>query len=196
MGGPLNNRNAETHGIHSWLIIGKLPKGASYVRRVINRMKTELQAAVVEVKGELTVPDAALCQSAARHEGVVLLATRWLRERGNDMSDSDRLAYMRQISTGTDARDRAVKALGLRRSERAGFLPAAWSDDEPDDPADAQHAAGGPPAASDDSAAAGPPPDATGGEQGTQAADPGDDQAGDQQTDRTGMDLAETEFVE
>ena len=188
MGGPLNNRNAETHGIHSWLIIGKLPKGASYVRRVINRMKTELQAAVVEVKGELTVPDAALCQSAARHEGVVLLATRWLRERGNDMSDSDRLAYMRQISTGTDNRDRAIKALGLRQSKQTGFLSAAWSDDDPDDPADAQHAAGGPPAAPGDSAAADTPPDATASRTRTQAADQQDGQAG--------IAISETDRVE
>lgn len=113
MAGQIGNRNATTHGMRGFLAIGTLPKGAAYIRRCIGALRAACEERVLAVKGELSLVDAATCQSVARHEGRVLLATRWLRERADVMSDTERVAYLREISNGTDARDRALRSLGL-----------------------------------------------------------------------------------
>jgi hypothetical protein len=113
MPGTKGNRNATRNGRYGWLALGSLPKGASYVRRCIGKLRRELEIAVQAKEGELGLYQAGLCQSVARHEGRVLLCVRWLRDRGERMSDMERLAYLREIGSATDSRDRCLRALGL-----------------------------------------------------------------------------------
>lgn len=111
-GAPKGNRNRMTHGQAGWLATGSLPKGASYVRRLIGRMRSVLERAVLDSFGEVGPTEAALIQSACRHEGRALLAQRWLRE-GTDLPVKDRLAMLQVIGNATDSRDRAIEKLKL-----------------------------------------------------------------------------------
>jgi len=111
--GNLGNRNRMTHGIRGWLTIGSLPKGASYVRRIVGEFRRQIESGVLTVSGELTPYASALCQSATRHEARALLAGRWMRQQGEGLPLSDRLALLKAIADATDARDRCLEKLGL-----------------------------------------------------------------------------------
>ena len=132
------NRASLKHGTYGFLAIGSLPKGASYIRRMTGEFQRSLERCVCEQYGEVSVIHAMLCQSAARHEGIAQLSQRWLRDRVEAMSDADRLAYLRQIGTASDARDRCVKSLGLRSRPRIGdFDISAFYSTSPAAPPDA-----------------------------------------------------------
>src|SRR5262245_1088337 len=116
-GAPFGNRNATLSGVRGWLAIGSYPKGAAYVRRIIGGLRVELATAVCATYGEMTKYQAALVQSACRHEGRALLLTRWLRvETG--LTLLERMAVLKEIGNATDSRDRCLKSIGLDSSPR------------------------------------------------------------------------------
>lgn len=102
MPGTKGNVNAMTHGVCSYLSLGKLPKGCAYIRRQVSAFRRELEAAVAEqCDGEINIRDAAFVNSAARHEGRCQSLTRYLR--GDDCKSlADRLAVLREIGHATD----------------------------------------------------------------------------------------------
>jgi hypothetical protein len=78
--GPPGNRNAMTHGVRSFLALGRAPRGAEYIFRLLGKFRRQLEATVAEVHGEVSLVHATAIHSALRHEGRALLLTRWLRE--------------------------------------------------------------------------------------------------------------------
>lgn len=111
-GAPANNRNRMTWGGRGWAAIGSYPKGFSVVRRYVGRMRAELEAAVCERHGQIGVYEAALVQSACRHEGRALLLQRLLRVEPG-LSVTERLGIVREIGSASDSRDKCLKGLGL-----------------------------------------------------------------------------------
>ena len=118
MPGTKGNVNAMTHGVCSYLSLGKLPKGCAYIRRQVSAFRRELEAAVAEqCDGEINIRDAAFVNSAARHEGRCQLLTRYLR--GDDCKSlADRLAVLREIGHATDMK---AEAEGQAVSKLYGF---------------------------------------------------------------------------
>jgi hypothetical protein len=126
-GAPPGNRNRTLMGVRGWAAIGSYPKGCSHVRRLVGRMRVELEDAVCEQHGSIGVYQAALVQSACRHEGRALLLTRWLRTETDgsrkcsaDATDkpagltvAEKLGILKEIGNATDSRDRCLKLLGL-----------------------------------------------------------------------------------
>ena len=126
-GAPLHNRNAVKSGVYSFLATGRYPRGASYVGRLVGQLRHALEVIVLERDGQVSVYQAALIQSASRHEGRAQLLQRWLRELGQrpkedggsskatkqESSVQERVAILREIGNATDARDRCLKSLGL-----------------------------------------------------------------------------------
>jgi len=152
MAAPAKNRNATRHGIRGYLAVGSLPRGSSYVRRLLSGFRTSLESAVVDRHGEIGTYHAALVQSACRHECRALLLTRWLRKEAGDRADgnggkqstmslADRLAVLRDISAASDSRDRCLEKLGLGKQEAKSWLDTFYSTG--DDPADADLPASG-----------------------------------------------------
>jgi hypothetical protein len=115
------NRAALVHGCFS---LGKLPKGASHVRRLVGQLRAALRRLVREKDGGITLAQDGLIQSACRHELRALLLTRWLRE-AEALPLRDRLSVVREIGWATDCRDRCLKALGLDRASTIDPL-SAW----------------------------------------------------------------------
>lgn len=112
MGAPQGNTNGLTHGVRSYLAIGRLPKGASYIRRLVGGMQRQLEASVRDKYGELTVLHAAYIQSAVRHEVRAQLLTRWQRE-GEGLSLAERITLAKEIGAASDSRDKCLDKLGL-----------------------------------------------------------------------------------
>src|SRR5690348_7716271 len=77
-GAPSGNRNRLTHGVWSFLALGRLPKGASYVRRLMAALRRKLEADIAKAHGQVTLTHAALVTTVCRHEGRALLLSRYL----------------------------------------------------------------------------------------------------------------------
>lgn len=100
------------HGRYSYLAMGRAPQGCEYIGRLVGQFRKALEAAVTEKHGEVALYHAALIQSACRHEGRAQLLTRWLR-LCDELSYADRLATLKEVGAASDARDKALKAIGL-----------------------------------------------------------------------------------
>jgi hypothetical protein len=97
---------------HGLFALGRLPKGASFIRRQVGRLRAQLEASVREQSGSVALYQNGLISSATRHELRALLLTRWLRE-ATALPMAERLALVRALGEATDARDRAIRGLGL-----------------------------------------------------------------------------------
>lgn len=117
-GAPLGNSNAQRHGVYGFLAIGRLPKGASYIRRLMGEFRTELERAVVEAHGQVSLPHAALITTVCRHEGRALLLSRYLAKEGDALKTLERAGLLEAIGRASDARDKAIEKLKLAQSER------------------------------------------------------------------------------
>lgn len=109
MPAPIANQNALQHG----LTAGSLPPGCSYITNRTKAFRSALQAAVLAVKGEVSIVDAASINTATRAERLALLAGRWLRLSAHEMTHDQRLAYAREVVKASEQRDRALRALNL-----------------------------------------------------------------------------------
>ncbi|MEX1095239.1 MAG: hypothetical protein WED34_04270 [Planctomycetales bacterium] len=92
---------------------GKLPKGCQYIENRVNILRRQVEEAVLERKGEITFVDAANVNSILKWERHGLLANHWLRKEAEKLSPTERLKFSEAIAKASDARDRAIRALGL-----------------------------------------------------------------------------------
>lgn len=111
-GAAINNRSAMRHGLSA----GKLPKNCRYIELRLNKIRRVLEDAVVQAKGEISVPDAAMIQSAIRWEKHSELCSRWLWLESNDLKAIDKAHFSREIARGSSERDKAIRELGLPKS--------------------------------------------------------------------------------
>ncbi|MBS0208722.1 MAG: hypothetical protein JSS27_07190 [Planctomycetes bacterium] len=125
-GAPKGNGNSIRSGLTAALATGNLPRGCGWVRALVKGLKRALEAAVVTNKGQLSIYDAALIQTACRWEQHALLAQRWLRLEGVAMNADQRLAYSRDVARSSAERDKCLKALGLEKP--LNVLDALYSD--------------------------------------------------------------------
>jgi hypothetical protein len=95
------------------LVLGKMPAKLAKVERNVNAFRRLVEAAVVESVGRIGVMEAALINSAARHETHAQLAIRWLRLGMDTLEPMERLAISKAIGAASSERDRCLKALGL-----------------------------------------------------------------------------------
>jgi hypothetical protein len=109
MGPPRGNKNALSHGLSS----GRLPKGCSSIGASVNAMLRALETATLKAKGEVSIVDAALIQSACRWERHSQLAARWLRLAFAELTYDERLRYSRETARASSERDKAIGALRL-----------------------------------------------------------------------------------
>ncbi|MGE3408720.1 MAG: hypothetical protein AB7I37_18010 [Pirellulales bacterium] len=110
-----------TEAIRKWEArTGKIASvpGANYVRTTLAEFRHDLEAAVLDAKGKLSVTDLALIQSAARHEGRVLLIQRWLCAAGADAPVAERIGWLKEIGAATDSRDKAIEKLALDKAKQ------------------------------------------------------------------------------
>jgi hypothetical protein len=119
------NRLAMTHGLRAVFTSGRLPRGCSYVRRTLNRLRTEIEQAVVAEHGSdgLTFYRKSLIQTALTHEAAACLILRWLRKREDSLTNAELLAYASRFGSERDARDKCLRLLGLDRNSK----PDVWA---------------------------------------------------------------------
>lgn len=139
------NANAQRHGMKG----NKLPKGCEYIENRVNNLRRQMEQAVLDAKGVISIVDAAAINSVLKWERHGLLAAHWLRHEVDKLSTRDRLYFSEAIAKASDARDRNIKALGLDvpppemdlrgyidASKPAAALPAPDTDDDDDNAQD------------------------------------------------------------
>jgi hypothetical protein len=113
-GPPLGNVNGLKSGRYS-LKAGKLPKAAAYIEIRLNQFRRELEAAVVEAKGTISLPDASVPGTATRSQQ-------------DDWSGRDLLL-------GARVRDAAVEGIRLCCGQRSGAVtPRFGGNSHPPEP--------------------------------------------------------------
>lgn len=143
-GAPVGNRNRLRHGLRA----GRLPRGCGSIRKACDRLRRQLEDAVVYERGEVSLADAATIQTALRWERHAMLSQRWLRLEGDSLTPGDRLAFSREIARASAERDKCLRSLNLepaaepnpwaKLSLNASQAPRGTVDHEDEqDPADA-----------------------------------------------------------
>ncbi len=140
MPAPALNRNAIRHGLRA----GRLPRGASYVKRETDALRRIIEDAVAESNdGSVTLYHAALVQSVIRWERHGMLCQRWLRLESDQLSADQRVSFSREVARASSERDKCLRELGLNEKPNSDMWsvldarPAITSgNDEP--PASAQ----------------------------------------------------------
>jgi hypothetical protein len=136
-GARAGNTNAQRHGLRS----SRLPKGCASITNSTGELRASLEAEL-RTRGPINTYQAALVQSAIRHESRAQLLARWLRlatdaettsegqttkmATGSETSTQtrkqglgvlDKASLLRDISAATDARDKCIERLGLDQTE-------------------------------------------------------------------------------
>lgn len=122
-GPPKGNRNNLRHG----LTAGKLPAGCQYIENQLNGFRRRLEDIVLEVKGDISLTDAAAIQTALKWERHGALALRWLTKEEENLSMSDRLQFSREIARASTERDKALASLRLDRHGKDSLLDALYA---------------------------------------------------------------------
>jgi hypothetical protein len=97
------------HGLRS----GKLPKATRYIENRVNELRRQLEDAVTECKGKISVSDAAYINTAIRWETHAALARRWLTKNEKTMDIEQQLRFSKEEASASDKRDYAISCLEL-----------------------------------------------------------------------------------
>ena len=122
-GPALGNSNAVRHGMKG----SKLPAGCKYIEHRVNSLRRQVEEALIAIKGEINIVDAAAVNSVLKWERHGLLAAHWLRHEINKLSATDRLKFSEAIAKASDSRDRAIRSLGLDRDVKDNILNALYA---------------------------------------------------------------------
>lgn len=117
-GPPLGNTNNLRHGLTS----ANLPKRLRYVYHRMCALRRTLEAAVIATKGQVSLGDAALIQTACRWERAAQLHEARYRREPDKYTDSPDKA-----AKASESRDHAVERLRLDRDGRDSVLDALYS---------------------------------------------------------------------
>jgi hypothetical protein len=125
------NRNSITSGTYSFLVTGRLPRGCSHITRITGRLRRAAEAATTERHGKLSLMHRCLIQAAGRHESRALLLQRLMRVKAETLTPEQQVSILRDISTATDSRDRALAKLGLGGSDTPEILAILYGTSNP-----------------------------------------------------------------
>lgn len=128
----MGNRRAVGHGLR--MVNGRLPLGASWIRRESDATKRFLEREVVRVKGELSILDVATVNEAVAWERHRLLAARWLRIAHAELSHDQRLNFSREVARAATERNKALRLLGIDKRDISAWDRLAALDVQAGDP--------------------------------------------------------------
>lgn len=112
-GPPKKNRNHMRHG----LFAEQLTKGCQHIENRTLKLRRQMEDLLLQVKGEVSIIDAAVIQTAIRWERHSLLCQRWLTKKIKSLSPSDRLNFSREIAKASSERDKCLHRLGLDKRD-------------------------------------------------------------------------------
>lgn len=114
----LQSKRNLKHGLYSQperygLTIGAVPEKYRTALRVLTKMRRELEAAVVQAHGRISLPHAAAIVSACRAERVAQLCTRFLTEQFDTLDLDHRVMLLEKIAKYSMERDKCIDRLSI-----------------------------------------------------------------------------------
>ena len=113
------NRGTIRHGLTASL----LPKDAKHIQNRMNAFRRNVEDAVLEAKGDVSLIDAAHIQTAMRWERHALLAQRWLNKKYDEFTPETFMGFSREIAKASAERDKALDTLRIDRN----IVKDAWA---------------------------------------------------------------------
>jgi hypothetical protein len=110
-GAPEGNRNNLRWGLRC----GQLPADCGHIKRERNKLRRFIEDLVIEAKGEISLLDAALINSAVRWEVHAMLAGRKMQHAA-DLTTMQEVELSREVAKASDNRDKCLKSMGLEQS--------------------------------------------------------------------------------
>lgn len=128
-GPPQANLNASKNGTRlTRLTLGELPQTMRRQTQQARKYRRDLEALVVDVKGEVNATDAHLIDEATTAE-VHASVCRWLlRTRLDKMTVADVARCSEQILKSKTIRNKAVERLGLERDRMADAIDVLYEE--------------------------------------------------------------------
>jgi hypothetical protein len=99
------------HGLRS----SALPDGCKYISLQRDKLRRQLEDAVLAARGKITLSDASLISTACEWSQHAALAKRWLRLQGDKLKPMELLNFSREAAKASSERDKAIAALNLDR---------------------------------------------------------------------------------
>jgi len=119
MAGKPGNLNAVKTGRHSRaLVVGKLPKGLTYVTKRLRTLKKRLEATLIACKGSIELTDEVAIQTALRWEIAAAVAQHTLSNAA-DLTSDQRVSYAQAIAKASAERDKSIRLLKLSAADAA-----------------------------------------------------------------------------
>jgi hypothetical protein len=119
------NQNATRHGMRG----SKLPSECKFIELRVNNLRRQMEEAVLAVKGEINIVDAAAINSILQWERHGALAAYWLRKEAKTLSAGDRLRFSEACAKASDNRDRNIRQLGLDHDKAEDLLDRLYARD-------------------------------------------------------------------
>ena len=137
-GAPKGNAHAWVHGLHSkidrhGLILGDLPKPVKQVALYGSKLRKSLEQIVMTHKGTLSLMDQAYITSACRWERIAQLSNRWMGEKYDELSVTERLQLAKAVGDASNNRDKALEKLQLDQEEVKTLTLATYLQDQQKD---------------------------------------------------------------
>lgn len=123
---PLTRKKPPSRLIRHGLTTGNLPAGCKYIEIRVASFRNNLEQAVLESKGEISITDASCINTALKWERHGLLANRWLRISAEKMNPSDVIRFSKEVAEASDKRDKAIQRLGLDKNKALQVIEALY----------------------------------------------------------------------
>ena len=107
-GAPAGNRNSVKHGLR--MTVGRLPRNCKWITDRVSQFRRMLERAIKERHGSLSVAHSFYVQSASRCEQNSLLAQRWLRLKGDDLTPETFMRFSNEVMRATLERDKYIRS--------------------------------------------------------------------------------------
>ena len=125
------NSNSFRHGLRCGLSGGKLPKELSYVEKRRNAFRRNIEDIVKECRPKISrgqaVKIATAIKSACAWFEYSMKVQRYLREKGDVMSDADRLKYYEADPKAAEKIEGAIRRLDLDRDDADRLMQTLYT---------------------------------------------------------------------
>lgn len=123
--GKQGDRNDMRHG----LACGKVPPECKYIELRSNVFRRNLEDAVLSVRDEISLTDAAHVATATAWVRHAMLASRWLRMKESTLSPDQLLRFSETIAKASERRDAAIRHLKLTKAKQDDVIATLYRKD-------------------------------------------------------------------
>lgn len=127
---PMNHAAKEYHRgkLRHGLKSGKLPREAMYIENQSNKLRKNLEDAVLALHNDVTLENAAHIDTAIKWLRHGALCQRWLRTEASTMKPTEKIAVSREIASASERRDKAIAALDLDRDTQYDLISDLYNE--------------------------------------------------------------------